>query len=174
MYDKAGKKMTITPKGSMEPVDYIIDPIFPEEDFVNGRSELEGAFLHKWEYQDDGLLTSYKISMENDIFVFRYADVILMYAEALLRDGKSLDNIAQDGLKKIRERAGLEPINAWDLDKLYLERGHEMALEGWRRQDMIRFGTYQNTWWAKSQRTPDDKVLLPIPSEIVNANPNLK
>ncbi|MBQ8839485.1 MAG: RagB/SusD family nutrient uptake outer membrane protein [Bacteroidales bacterium] len=174
MYDKDGNKMTIRPKGSKEEVDYIIDPVFPAADFVNGRTELEGAFLHKWEYQDDGLLTSYKVSMENDIFIFRYADVILMYAEALLRDGQPLDDFAIEGLKKIRERAGLEPISDWDLDKLYLERSHEMALEGWRRQDMIRFGTYQDTWWAKSNTTPDDKVLLPIPSEISNANPNLR
>lgn len=173
MYDKEGREMSISIKGSKDPVPYIIDPIFPESDFVNGRSELEGAFLHKWEYQNDGLLTSYKISMENDIFIFRYADVILLYAEALLRDGKGLDALALDGLKQIRKRAGLEEISNWDLDKLYIERGHEMALEGWRRQDMVRFGTYQNTWWAKKERTPDGKVLLPIPSEILNANPNL-
>lgn len=173
MYDKEGREMSISIKGSKDPVPYIIDPIFPESDFVNGRSELEGAFLHKWEYQNDGLLTSYKISMENDIFIFRYADVILLYAEALLRDGKGLDALALDGLKQIRNRAGLEEISNWDLDKLYIERGHEMALEGWRRQDMVRFGTYQNTWWAKKERTPDGKVLLPIPSEILNANPNL-
>jgi hypothetical protein len=173
MYDKEGREMSISIKGSKDPVPYIIDPIFPESDFVNGRSELEGAFLHKWEYQNDGLLTSYKISMENDIFIFRYADVILLYAEALLRDGKGLDALALDGLKQIRERAGLKDITNWDLDKLYIERGHEMALEGWRRQDMVRFGTYQNTWWAKKERTPDGKVLLPIPSEILNANPNL-
>ena len=173
MYDKNGNKMTITPKGSKGPVDYIIDPIFPESDFVNGRSELEGAFINKWEYQDDGLLTSYKISMENDIFVFRYADVILMYAEALLRDGQSLDSKAIEGLNALRTRAGLEEKASWTLDDVYLERGHELALEGWRRQDMVRFGTYQNTWWAKKERTPDGKVLLPIPSEILNANPNL-
>lgn len=173
MYDKEGREMTISIKGSKDPVPYIIDPVFPEEDFVNGRTELEGAFLHKWEYQTDGLLTSYKISMENDIFIFRYADVILLYAEALLRNGQSLDALALDGLKQIRTRAGLEEVTSWDLDKLYKERGHEMALEGWRRQDMIRFGTYQNTWWAKKDRTPDTKVLLPIPSEILNANPNL-
>ena len=173
MYDKDGNKMQVTLNETKETVDYIIDPIFPEEDFTEGRSELEGAFLHKWEYQADGLLTSYKISMENDIFLFRYADVILMYAEALLRDGKALDNYAIEGLKQIRERAGLKQITSWDLDKLYAERGHEMALEGWRRQDMIRFGKYQGTWWAKKKPTPDGKVLLPIPLEIVNANPNL-
>lgn len=177
LYDKNGNKMTITPKGSSQPVDYIINPIFSDSRFYdknNPRTELEGAFIHKWEYQDDGLLTSYKISMENDIFVFRYADVILMYAEALLRDGQPLDSYATDGLKQIRERAGLEEITDWDLKKLYRERSHEMALEGWRRQDMVRFGTYQGTWWAKHERTPDANVLLPIPSEISNANPNLK
>ncbi len=172
MYDKNGEKMTITPKGSGE-VDYIIDPIFDESKFTEGRSELEGAFIHKWEYQTDGLLTSYKISMENDIFVFRYADVILMYAEAQLRQGKSLDKDALDGLNKLRERASLEPKPSFTLEELYLERGHEMALEGWRRQDMIRFGTYQDPWWAKPNRTPDYALLLPIPSEIKNANPHL-
>ena len=174
IYDKTGKKMTITPKGSKEEVDYVIDPIFDEKKFTEGRTELEGAFIHKWEYQNDGLLTSYKISMENDIFVFRYADVILMYAEALLRQGKALDNTALNGLNALRKRAGLAAKASFDLNELYLERGHEMALEGWRRQDMIRFGTYQNTWWAKAKRTEDHALLLPIPSEIINANPNLK
>lgn len=173
LYDKNGNKMTITPKGYKDPVDYIIDPIFDESKFTSGRNELEGAFIHKWEYQTDGLLTSYKISMENDIFVFRYADVILMYAEAQLRQGKSLDNEALAGLNQLRERAGLESKASYDLNALYLERGHEMALEGWRRQDMIRFGTYQETWWAKPKRTEDHALLLPIPSEILNANPNL-
>lgn len=174
MYDKDGNAMTVTLNETKEDVNYFIDPIFPEEDFEDGRSELEGAFIHKWEYQSDGLLTSHKISMENDIFMFRYADVILMYAEALMRDGKGLDALALDGLKQIRTRAGLKNITNWDLDKIYLERGHEMALEGWRRQDMIRFGTYQKTWWAKKKETLDSKVLLPIPLEIINANPNLE
>lgn len=173
IYDKDGEPMTIQPKGYSSPINYIIDWDFSESKFKSGRNELEGAFIHKWEYQDDGLLTSYKISMENDIFVFRYADVILMYAEALLRDGKPLDTDATEGLKAIRERAGLEPINDWDLDKLYIERGHEMALEGWRRVDMIRFGKYQNTWWAKKEKTPDTALILPIPSQIDNANPNI-
>lgn len=173
MYDIDGNKMTITPKGTNEKVDYIIDPIFDESKFTTGRSELEGAFLHKWEYQDDGLLTSYKISMENDIFVFRYADVVLMYAEALLRQDKSLDNLAMTDLNKMRTRAGLQEKASYTLEELYIERGHELALEGWRRNDMIRFGTYQNTWWAKPERTPDTALLLPIPSEIRNANSNL-
>ena len=38
---------------------------------------------------------------------------------------------------------------------------------------MIRFGTYQNTWWAKNARTPDYALILPIPSQIEAANPNL-
>lgn len=177
MYDKNGDPMTVQLESTKQTVNYFIDPYYEDSRFYNKnnpRTELEGAFIHKWEYQDDGLLTSYKISMENDIFIFRYADVILMYAEALLRDGQALDSYALNGLKEIRERAGLTAITDWDLEKLYAERSHEMALEGWRRQDMIRFGTYQNTWWGKPNRTADHALLLPIPSTILNANANLE
>lgn len=153
---------------------YVINPIFPESKYASGRLETEGAYIHKWTYQTDGLLTGDDTSMNNDFILFRYADVILMYAEALIRDGKSLDSDTLEGLKKIRERAGLTAITDWDIEKLYSERSHEMALEGWRRMDMIRFGTYQNTWFAKGTRTPNDGLLLPIPSEIKSANPNLE
>ena len=156
------------------PIDgYVINPIFAESKYIDGRSDSEGAYIHKWTYQTDGLLTGDDTSMENDFFVFRYADVILMYAEALLRDSQPLDDIAKEGLKKIRERAGLEEITDWDLEKLYNERSHEMALEGWRRSDMIRFGEYRKTWFAKPEETPATGLLLPIPSERKATNPNL-
>lgn len=157
------------------PVDgFVIEPIFAESKYTSGRSESEGAYIHKWTYQTDGLLTGDDTSMDNDFFIFRYADVILMYAEALLRDSQPLDIIAKNGLDKIRERAGLTPIATWDLEKLYNERSHEMALEGWRRSDMIRFGEYRKPWFAKPEETPVTGLLLPIPSERKAANPNLE
>ena len=153
---------------------YVIEPVFPESKYTSGRSESEGAYIQKWTYQTDGLLTGDDTSMDNDFILFRYADVILMYAEALLRDGKSLDSHALDGLNKIRERADLTKINDWNLEKLYSERSHEMALEGWRRMDMIRFGQYRKRWFAKPNETPETGLLLPIPAERKSANPNLK
>jgi hypothetical protein len=113
--------------------------------------------------------------MSNDFALFRYADVLYMYAEALLRQGKSV-SAATDmaDFQKIRLRAGLQPFNAsLTLDNLLLERGHELAWEGWRRQDLIRFGKFNNAWWAKNVSSAHTK-LFPIPAERLSVNPNLK
>ena len=48
-----------------------------------------------------------------------------------------------------------------------------MAIEGWHRQDMIRFGKYLDAWWNKPAKTEDD-YNLPIPNEAIAANPKLK
>ena len=77
-------------------------------------------------------------------------------------------------LQKIRTRAGLAPLSAAELtlENIYLERMHELALEGWQREDMIRFGKYLGSWWNKPVTTEND-LLLPIPSPVLSANPNL-
>lgn len=155
---------------------YIITEDVPESRYSEGRPETEGARVGKWEYQNDGLLTSDQTSMDNDFFVFRYADVVLMYVEALVRQGEEAAAASFDDFKKIRERAGLKPMQASELtlENLLLERSHELALEGWKRQDQIRFGTYSRPWWAKPSPSPSHANLLPIPKERRNANPNLE
>ena len=154
---------------------YIIEPMFSESKYNSGRNENEGAILGKWEFQTDGLLKGNHTSMENDCFIFRYADVVLMYVEALVRQGKISEAAAVPDFQKIRKRAGLEPFTtgSLDIEAVYNERSHEMALEGWRRNDMIRFGKYQDSWWAKPDKTPDYKLLFPIPEERKNSNPKL-
>ena len=115
--------------------------------------------------------------VENDFYLMRYSDVVLMYVEALLRQSKTAEAANVQEFKDIRTRAGLAPIAAADLtlDALYLERSHELALEGWQRQDMIRFGKYTEAWWAKPADNPDGHTeLLPIPDERKADNPNLK
>ncbi|MDR0763164.1 MAG: RagB/SusD family nutrient uptake outer membrane protein [Bacteroidales bacterium] len=154
---------------------YVIEPIFDAGKYLAGRSEIEGAKLWKWTYQDDGQLKGGETSMSNDFALFRYADVLYMYAEALLRQGKSV-SAATDmaDFQKIRLRAGLQPLtSSMTLDDLLLERGHELAWEGWRRQDLIRFGKFNNAWWAKSASSPHTK-LFPIPAERLSVNPNLE
>ena len=155
---------------------YIINPDCDEAAYSNGRAELQGARIGKWEYQSDGLLTNDQTSMENDFFVMRYADVVLMCVEALVRQGKIAEASAVPEFRDIRTRAGLVPFTAenLNLETLYNERGHELALEGWRRNDQIRFDTFRNTWWAKPDKTADHALLLPIPRERLAANPNLK
>ena len=139
------------------------------------RSALQGARIGKWTYQSDGKLTGGQVGMDNDFFLLRYADVVLMYVEALVRQGKTTEAAAVPDFQKIRTRAGLTPISAaqLNLDRLYWERAHELAIEGWQRQDMIRFDKYLEAWWAKPAKTESD-LTLPIPKSAIAANPNLK
>lgn len=153
---------------------FTIDPDIA--DYSEGRTANTGAPVGKWEYQTDGLLKSDQTSMDNDFAVFRYADVVLMYAEACLRQNKAAQAVDHADLKAIRTRAGLEPFTAATLteESLLAERGHELALEGWRRQDLIRFGRYNDAWWGKPDVSPAYTELYPIPRERLGANPNLK
>ena len=71
----------------------------------------------------------------NNIRVFRYADVLLMNAEAKVRKGQNGDA----PLNLVRERAGLAPIKNATLDQILEERQVELALEwGERFFDLVR------------------------------------
>lgn len=172
VYDKDGKPVEYS-----EGVPYIIDPDMPESVYGKDarRTALQGARICKWTYQSDGRLTGGQVGMENDFFLLRYADVVLMYVEALVRQDRASEAAAVPDFQKIRTRAGLSPMTASELtlDNLYWERAHELAIEGWHRQDMIRFGKYLEAWWAKPAKTESD-LLLPIPKSAIAANPNLK
>ena len=170
--DLAGNDLTIDLGDG--PVPFVLDAAMDESVYTNRRTPLQGARIGKWPYQSDGLLTGDQVSMDNDFYLMRYADVVLMRAEALVRLNRAAEAAALTDLQKIRTRAGLAPLTAADLtlDNIYLERMHELALEGWQREDMIRFGKYLGSWWNKPVTTEND-LLLPIPSPVLSANPNL-
>ena len=107
----------------------------------------------------------------NDFPVYRYADVLLMEAECNVR----LGNVpaAAPFLNQVRERAGLADIAAPTLQNIYDERGFELNMEGHRRQDMIRFGTYLTAHGFVPQGQPYME-LFPIPTAQINADPSLK
>lgn len=172
MYDKDGAALEYS-----EGIPYVIDPDMPEDVFGKNsrRDALQGARIGKWPYQSDGRLTGDDTSMENDFFLLRYADVVLMYVEALVRQGRTGEAAAVPEFQQIRTRAGLTPMTAAELtlDNLYWERAHELALEGWQRQDMIRFDKYLEAWWNKPAKAESD-LTLPIPKTAIAANPNLK
>ena len=172
MYDKDGNPLELEPG-----VPYVIDPDMPESVYGKDarRTALQGARIGKWTYQDDGRLTGGQVGMDNDFFLIRYADVVLMYVEALVRQHKETEAANVADFKKIRQRAGLAPMTATELtlDNLYWERAHELAIEGWQRQDMIRFDKYLEAWWAKPEKSESD-LTLPFPKSAVAANPNLK
>lgn len=106
---------------------------------------------------------------DNDYVVFRYADVLLMKAEAQLRTGGSAVTI----VNQIRAKRGASNLAAVDLNALLDERGRELYWEGWRRQDLIRFGKFLAAWQEKAA-SGQERLLFPIPSEQLAVNPNLR
>ncbi|HYG18836.1 MAG TPA: RagB/SusD family nutrient uptake outer membrane protein, partial [Ohtaekwangia sp.] len=108
----------------------------------------------------------------NDFPIYRYADILLMKAECLVRLDNAAD--AKPLVDEVRQRAGLDPLAAAPtIDDVYRERSLELNMEGHRRQDMIRFGTFLQPHWFKGQ-SPDHRKLFPIPTAALDANPNLE
>jgi hypothetical protein len=107
----------------------------------------------------------------NDYVVFRLADAIMMRAEAAFRLGKTAEALAD--LNTIRKRSGVDPLSSITAADILAERGREFAWEGWRRNDMIRFGTFslERKFMKKLDKT---RELFPIPQPRIDANPLLK
>ena len=110
---------------------------------------------------------------DNNFIVFRYADVLLMAAEAL---GESAE--AYSYINQIRTRAGLSDISASTPgsfeDKLLQERRVELAFENHRWYDLLRFGTAVSTMNAQfaqqgfSITINENNLLFPIPQREID------
>lgn len=98
-----------------------------------------GARMNKYELDENpGSDTDGAPLPHNDMVLFRYGDALLMKAEAKIRLGQSGD----DEVNQIRNRVGAPEKHNVTLDDILDERMLELAWEGWRRQDQVRFGTF--------------------------------
>ena len=132
--------------------------------------ETAGARMKK--YEVDRTAYSDGRMPDNDIVLYRYADVLLMKSEAKVRNGESGD----EEMNAVRSRVGMPSLSA-PLDNILNERLLELVWEGWRRQDMIRFGTYCNQYDIHTPSEADKKgytTVFPIPEKAHELNPNLK
>ncbi|MBQ9555431.1 MAG: RagB/SusD family nutrient uptake outer membrane protein [Muribaculaceae bacterium] len=127
-----------------------------------------GARMHKYEVDlaamSDGQLR------RNDIVLFRYADVLLMRCEAMLRDGRA-GAAADDLLNRVRGRVSMG-YRVATLDHVLEERMLELAWEGWRRNDLIRFGQFTRPYTDRPQTDADRHgytLVFPIPGETLTA-----
>jgi hypothetical protein len=130
--------------------------------------------------------------MDNDYAVFRYADVLLMKAEALWRKGNTADALVL--VNRIRERAGVPDLASldgplsYDMEgpvvaggELFNEIGREMFAENHKRTNLIRWGLFTDVAkWALPFYNPGDKleegdhtILFPVHKDKLAANPNL-
>lgn len=111
----------------------------------------------------------------NDFVFFRFADLKLMKAEAILRGGAATGGETPVSIvNSIRSKRGVANAGTVDLTYLLAERGRELYLEGWRRNDMIRFGVFNNPVIERASTSDGSRVVFPIPNIALSSNPNLK
>ncbi|WP_345189839.1 RagB/SusD family nutrient uptake outer membrane protein [Algibacter agarivorans] len=122
----------------------------------------------------------------------RYADVLLMYAEALNGQGLLTQEVIDMTVNKLRSRARMTPTAVPDMvlgsseenaTALLDERRKELCLEGWRRNDLIRFGKYKEAISGITQGGPnagdpgteyqDFEIRWPVPNSEIQINPSL-
>lgn len=131
-------------------------------------------------YPPDYLNFDYRKTASNDFVYFRFPDVLLMKAEAILRHGTatnagSYGNTALSIVNAIRTHASRSAtaLTSIDLHVLLDERGRELWWENWRRQDMIRFKKYLLPFQEKNYPSELKCLVFPIPYEQLAVNPNL-
>lgn len=118
---------------------------------------------------------------EIDYIIYRYADALTLLSEAIVRRGNTVTQEAVDLLNRVRTRSGLSAYKMSDfkdsrdfLDKLLLERGHELYYEGCRRQDLIRDGSYveaiKKKCAAAGQTTlvNENYLRIPLPQYVID------
>ncbi len=128
-----------------------------------GNNEVTGMRLLKYSPVNGGFT--------NGVVMARYADALLMKAEAKLRSGDAAGALADvNALRAMRSNTA--PLTSLDLDEMIDERARELYTEGWRRNDLIRFGKFTDGWEFK-EAGDGTSVLFPIPSAALLSNPNL-
>ena len=160
--------------------------------------EMEGYRLGKFEYKKGATG-----NLSNDFPVFRYADVLMMKAECLLRtdladDAATLVTFVRG--RDFKNNPSKATVTGDDLmqgssynygfvnngvlteieggaDVMYGrfldELGWEFCQEGRRRQDMIRFNVFTTKKWLSHRPNGSYRTIFPIPNAELNKNPNL-
>lgn len=126
-----------------------------DEDFRNGRNQ------------------------SNDLPIFRYADILLTKAEAITRGAIATNGDTPQSLfNQIRSYVHAPELSHNpSLQELLDERGREFFDENWRRNDMIRFGTFENEYGAHKRDFPTARFektcrIFPIPKDVLEQNTN--
>jgi len=107
---------------------------------------------------------------DHDFVVMRYAEILLMKAECLVRLGSPA--LARPFVAQVRTRAGLDTPADITLSFLDDELLREFAFEGHRRTDNIRFGDFFKPNWLTAE-TPAYRGIFPIPQRELGLNKNL-
>ncbi|SFS93011.1 RagB/SusD family nutrient uptake outer membrane protein [Sphingobacterium wenxiniae] len=114
--------------------------------------------------------------------IYRLTWVYFAKAEALIRKNNGIATAeAVELINTCKKRAFTEQdwsshaykTSSLTLDELLAERGREFIFEGFRRNDLIRFGKFHTASWWDHQGSDATKTLFPIPQQQRDMNPNL-
>ena len=133
--------------------------------------KVAGARMKKYDYDPNCTTDGKKI--HNDLVVFRYADVLLMRAEAMARYGQDPTAL----VNMVRARVEASPLDSASLDDILRERLLELCWEGHRRQDMVRFGVFGADRRSRAQLPGEENgytTVFPIPADAIAVNHNLE
>lgn len=147
------------------------------------RPEIESLDAAKW--GDGARMLKYEVDKaqknaycENDFVLFRYADVLYMKEEAILRGGRGTTGISTPDFQRIRTRAftydtdkGASKVytaGTLSLDELLNERGREFAWENIRRRDLLRFNKFSDSNYLQYVEGKEDfRKWFPIPYSVI-------
>ena len=128
-----------------------------------------GARMKK--YENDPTALNDGQLVDNDIVLFRYADVLLMESEALWRLGWEAEALVP--INQVRSRADMDLLTSIDEQTILDERLKELAWEGWRRQDLIRFDRYHKAYDQRPQAPGEadrHTIVFPIQGRLFKMN----
>ena len=166
-----------------KPLEYM--PLAVKVDFTAADDphamKCSGARMKKYEFDKS---TTQQYSFNNDLVIWRYADALLLKAEAEYRMGNKAEALTI--VNEVRGRVAATPRTELTLNDILDERMLELAWEGVRRQDQIRFCTFTEptadrfkgvTHNASAGDYNDDTqgytMVYPIPYAVLNLNKKL-
>lgn len=162
--DNIRKSVTLLVRGTTTPDGDEISESCPNP-YYNGKVYVPSRYCTR---------TFNSYGLDHNMRLIRYAEVLLIYAEALANGAAitSLSGYTADGaLNEVRSRAGLGAITA-TLDNIYDERRAELALEENRFFDLVRWGKAPQVLGPLGFTEGKNEV-FPIPSAQKQLNPNL-
>ena len=150
-------------------------PLF-DGDAVETTGEASGVRIIKYEIKQ-GCLNR----LSNDFVLFRLPYIIFAKAEALYHKNGATQEVC-DLINSVRERAFANfddskklHVDQLNDDRFLQEYGWEFCIEGYRRQQLIRFNQFNTKLWFLHDKPSDEyRKLFPVPRQELLANPKLK
>lgn len=135
----------------------------------NDARENEGIRFYKWPFDPNHA----QQGNGNDFAYFRLGEIYLIKAEAQFELGQTGPALVLLNQLRARVFEPDEPLLTISRDIILRERLFELAVEGKRRQDLIRHGRFTAPWQFKAVATAPYRVVFPIPQTQLDANPLL-